>query len=247
MKRHLFLYQLMNVDRLRTLVARARWFYFVKLRKRLRFFDAKQASEGTVSHNVKGMVDLSVRRSLTLVRPLVAALTVSRPGGAVEAASFKGLRILSIGPRTEGELLNLVGHGFVPEQIRGLDLISYSPWVDLGDMHAMPYPDNSWDAIMFGWVLAYSDDKQRAADEIVRVAKNGAIIAVGVEYCCLSNDQIIAKYGYLSGSAERIWKLGDILQYFAGHIGQIYFQHDVTPARQHEEVVALIAVFSIKK
>ena len=228
-------------------MAKLRWFYFVTLRKQMRYFDAKLASEGTVSHNVKGMVDLSVRRSLTLIRPLVAAVTVSRPGGAIETSSLRDTRVLSIGPRTEGELLNLVGHGFEPHNVKGLDLISYSPWVDLGDMHAMPYADNSWDAIMFGWVLAYSDDKQRAADELIRVAKNGAVIAIGVEYCCLSNEQIIAKYGYLSGSAERIWCLADILKYFEGHIGQIYFQHDVTPERRHEEVVALIAVFSVKK
>lgn len=243
----LFAYQLMNVDRLRVWVARLRWFYFVTLRKQLRFFDAQQTSDGTVSHNVKSLGDLSVRRSLTLVRPLVSALTITRPGGAIETARLRNLRLLSIGPRTEGELLNLVAHGFEPKHVRGLDLISYSPWVDLGDMHAMPYPDNSWDAIMFGWVLAYSDNKQKAAAEIIRVAKPGALVAVGVEYCCLTNEQLIAKYGYLAGSAERIWKLADILQYFEGHIEQVYFQHDVTPARAHEEVVALIAVFSIRK
>ena len=239
--------QLMNVDSFRTGLARLRWNYFVKLRRQLRMFDAKSASTETVPHNVKGMVDLSVRRSLTLIRPLVAAVTVSRPGGAVEAASLHGVRVLSVGPRTEGELLNLVGHGFEPGNVRGLDLISYSPWVDLGDMHAMPYADDSWDAIVFGWVLAYSDDKQKAADELVRVARNGAVIAIGVEYCCLSNEEVVARYGYQPGSNERIWCLADILKYFEGHIGEVYFRHDITPERRHEEAVALIAVFSIRK
>lgn len=247
MNTKLFYRQLLNVDAIRTAVAKLRWHYYVTLRRQLRMLSADGASTATVPHNLKGLKDLSVRRSLALIRPLVAAVTVSRPGGAIEAARLDGVNILSIGPRTEGELLNLVAHGFEPELIQGLDLISYSPWVDLGDMHAMPYADNRWDAIIFGWVLAYSDQKQKAADELIRVAKNGATIAIGVEYCCLSNEEVVARYGYQPGSNERIWCLADILKYFERHIDRIYFQHDVPESRRHEEAVGLIVVFSIRK
>ena len=248
MKRLRRLYRrLLQLDGFRLRVAKLRWFYFVHVRRRLRTLHARDAGAATVSHNVKGMQDLFVQRSLALIRPLVAAITVSRPGGAIEAVTFPGVKVLSVGPRTEGELLNLVAHGFEPGCVRGLDLISYSPWIDLGDMHAMPYADNEWDAIVFGWTLAYSDNKAQAAREIVRVARPGAIVAIGAEYCCYSNEELIARHGYLPGSGERIWKLSDILDQFDGHIDRIFFQHDITPARSHEEAVALIAVFSIRK
>lgn len=237
----------MNIDRLRYFIASWRWWYFVKVRKQFRSVNAIDASANTVSHNIAGMKDLAVRRSLVLIRPLAAVLSISRPGQPIEADTFRGIRVLSVGPRTEGELLNLVAYGFEPHNIRGLDLISYSPWVDVGDMHSMPYPDSCWDAIVLGWVLAYSDNKQQAADEIIRIARNGAIVAVGVEYCCLSNEQLSARLGYLPGSSERIWSLADITKYFEGHIGTMYFSHDVSPERCSEEVVALVAVFSIKK
>jgi SAM-dependent methyltransferase len=239
--------QLLHVDGIRTAVARLRLWYFTRLRRSFRTFNAQAAAANTVTHNIGGMTDLSVRRSLVLIRPLTAAMSIVPANARIERPNFKDVDVLSIGPRTEGELLNLVAHGFEPSRIRGLDLIAYSDWVDLGDMHAMPYPDNRFDAIVCGWVLAYSDSKQKAADEIVRVARPGALVAVGVEYCALTNEEQIAKYGYLAGSAERIWSVADILRYFDGHVDRVFFQHDVTPARKDEMVVALVAVFSIRK
>ena len=247
MKLRRTMHQLLHVDPIRTAVARLRWWYYARLRGRLRTFDAQASSVHTLSHNIGGMVDLSVRRSLVLIRPLTAAMSIAPPRARIERAQFRDADVLSIGPRTEGELLNLVAHGFEPARIRGLDLISYSDWVDLGDMHAMPYPDNRFDAIVCGWVIAYSDNKQKAADEIVRVARPGALVAVGVEYCALSNEQQIEQHGYLAGSEERIWSLAQVLGYFGEHVDQVLFQHEVRPERKNEMLVALVAVFSIRK
>lgn len=247
MRQLLNLRQLLKVTFIRVTVAAARWFYFVKLMRRLRHLDGEDVSRETVQHNLGEIHDFAVHRSLCLIRPLSAAIAVCRPGQRIEGCDFPNERILAIGPRSEGELLNLLGHGFRGRHIRGLDLISYSPWVDLGDMHAMPYEDDSWDAILCGWVLAYSDRKQKAADEIVRVAKTGALVAVGVEYCGLSSEQVVARYGYLPGSTERIWSAGQVEALFEGHIDKVYFRHDVVEERKHEEVVALVLVFSIKK
>ncbi len=43
----------------------------------------------------------------------------------------------------------MVSHGL---NIRGLDLFSCSPRIDVGDMHDMRYADNSFDVIFLGWV-----------------------------------------------------------------------------------------------
>src|SRR5437016_1662095 len=116
-------FQSLRMEPIRKRVALARFLYSTKIRHRLKTLDADQEgiAENTICHNLRGMGDLTVIRSDLLVRPL----------SVIESLGPES-KILSIGPRTEGELLNLVAHGFAPENIRGLDLISYSPWVDLG-------------------------------------------------------------------------------------------------------------------
>lgn len=235
------LHQLMMVDVLRYAVASARYGYFALLRRRLRTFQLPdprgrdRIGSNTLMHNLKGLRDLAVNRSNTLVRPL-SVLDVLE----VDA------KILSIGPRTEGELLNLVGHGFRPENIHALDLISYSPWVQLGDMHELPHPDSSFDAVLLGWVLAYSDDRPRAAREVVRVLRPGGIAAVGVEYNPLAQQEVVAKVGYLPGGATRIASCDELLACFGDSVDRVYFRQEVTEDRR-DRVGALATVFSVRK
>ena len=53
-----------------------------------------------------------------------------------------------------------MSYGISRKNISAIDLISYSPWIDLGDMHNLPYKDNSFDIIICGWVIAYSNKKE---------------------------------------------------------------------------------------
>ncbi|MCL6569413.1 MAG: methyltransferase domain-containing protein [Meiothermus silvanus] len=186
--------QLLLVDLIRFAVVAARYLWFVGVRRQLSTYDVNTGADTpvakhTISHNLKGLRDLAVNRSHLLARPLSVLETLP-----VDA------RILSIGPRSEGELFNLAAHGFVLRNITGLDLISYSPRVRLGDMHAMPFESDSFDAVVLGWVLAYSEDPVRAAREVVRVTRPGGVIAVGVEYSPQSQEDIIRELGYLPGA-----------------------------------------------
>lgn len=192
-------------------------------------------AENTVTHNLKGVSGFGIGRPNKLIRPLSVIESLGRDS-----------RILAIGPRNEGELLSLVGHGFRARNIRGLDLISYSPWVDLGDMHAMPYADSSWDVVLAGWVFAYSTDRHRAAEEVMRVIKPGGVVALSFEYRPDSNDQVIAECGYLPGAAERVTSVAELLALFEGHVDHVYFSHDVIPERAHE-AGTVSAIFSTHK
>ena len=130
---------------------------------------------GAIEHNYSGMQRFSsIERTNRLIRPLCA----------IGKVFFKAheMSVLSIGPRTEMELLSLVAQGFDPDKIRGLDLISYSPWIDLGNMHYMPYKDNTFDVVISGWVLGYSDNPELACQEMLRVSKDDCIIAIGSTY-----------------------------------------------------------------
>ncbi|MBX7200326.1 MAG: class I SAM-dependent methyltransferase [Rhodospirillaceae bacterium] len=120
---------------------------------------------GTVAHNRIQIDDESFEsgtRTARLINPLAALDDIF-----VRADTRK---VLSIGPRTEIELLHLVAVGVLLENIKAIDLISNSPWIELGDMHQLPYPDRSFDITISGWVLGYSRDPQKAIDEMVRVA-----------------------------------------------------------------------------
>jgi hypothetical protein len=229
--------QALRMDPIRQRVAHARFLYYVKLRKRLRTFDANSdgITENTISHNVKGMVDLSVVRSNMLVRPLSVIQSLNAQS-----------RILSIGPRTEGEIFNLMAHGFSADRIRGLDLISYSPFVDVGNMHDMPYADSSWDAVIMGWVISYSSEQRRAAMEVVRVTRPGGVVAVGLEwYPEKTQEQILDKLGYALGHSEQPRSTDEVLALFGDHVDRVYVRHD--PAENLDRVGEIFVIFSIKK
>jgi len=229
--------QALRMDPIRSRFAQARFLYYVKLRKQLRTFDANNngITENTISHNVKGMSDLLVARSNLLVRPLSVIQTLNAES-----------RILSIGPRTEGEIFNLMAHGFSADRIRGLDLISYSPFIDVGNMHDMPYADSSWDAVIMGWVISYSSEQRRAAMEVVRVTRPGGIVAVGLEwYPPKVRQQILDKLGYALGHTEEPHSTDEILALFGDHVDRVYVRHD--PAENLDRVGELFVIFSIKK
>lgn len=235
-----FALQLLRVDVFRYWVAFFRYLWRAVILRKMRTYDLQSKSIGvnTVYHNLKNLRQLrslSVTRSHLLVRPLAAVQDLNGDS-----------KILSIGPRSEGELLNLVSVGFRPRNIRGLDLISYSKWIDLGDMHDLPYADNTWDAVLLGWCLAYSDNRPRAAREVVRVARSGAVIAVGVEYNPESADELSKKLGYEVPDQVRTNSVQEVLDLFAPHVDHVYFSQDVPPARR-DRVSEIIAVFSIKK
>lgn len=232
--------QLLLVDVLRYLVVAARYFWFVHVRGCMRTLEPGQGAHqavarNTVSHNLKGLRDLAVNRSHMLVRPLSVVETLQT-----------GSRILSIGPRSEGELLSLAAHGFQWEKIEALDLISYSPKVGLGDMHAIPHADGVFDVVIAGWVLAYSESPDIAAQEIVRVTRPGGVIAVGVEYSPQTQEEIIASVGYMPGAQRRIGSCGEILSFFGHAVDHVYYQHTVAPA-DRGRVGNFCLIFSVRK
>lgn len=229
--------QLLGIDPIRYFYASIRYMWFVFCLRKFKTIEGNKdaVASNTVSHNLKSMRDLSSRRSFLLARPL----------SAIEVLD-ENSRILCIGPRTEAELLILVSLGYKKDNIRGFDLISYSNWVDIGDMHELPYKENEWDCALLGWVLAYSLKPEVAAKEVVRVCKPGAIIAVGVEYNPLSNEEITSKIGYKPGNSKRIESVQEILDFFGDAVDHVYFHHDIVETRK-SELGSIIAIFSIKK
>jgi len=228
--------QLLQVTFFRFILSAARYVWFAKALGGLKTASApsRGVAETTIFHNQRGMFDLAVERSLRLIRPLVALEWVRN--------HFDDRTILTIGPRTEGEILSLIAHGFRRKNITAIDLISYSPMIQIGDMHDLPFPDGSFDVALVGWVLAYSEDKERAAAEILRVVRSGGLVAVGVEWSKLTPEQYRQDIGYIIGSKERLSNLQAVLDLFRGSVETIYFSQD-DQARSSDEIGDILVIF----
>lgn len=247
LKRHweLFARSLYLLPHFQMLMVRARMFYFVRLRRQLRTLDSDNAFGNTVMNNLKGLKHYNGRTD-ALIKPL----------SEIESMGADS-RLLIIGPRNEHDLLSAIGHGFSRDRIRGLDLISYSPWIDIGDMHATRYADSSFDAVVVGWVLSYSRYPKRFADEMVRILRDGGLVAVGVEYSTLTEDDMIALSGYAVQEtdfvAERINSTDQILALFGDHVDEVYLRHDAPRKRSHtregfiDDVSRVTVIFSVRK
>lgn len=164
--------KLLMIPRIRTSFCKTRWKI---LRKNLRFFQQPTSGvgENVVSYNLTAFdsdAAFGCGNRMNLVLYPLAALVPDK----------ESVKILIIGPRTEDDIYLAKALGF--ENTRGLDLLTYSPHIDLGDMHNMPYADDSFDAVVLGWVIAYSGDTDQAFKESLRVLKKGGHLAVGWEW-----------------------------------------------------------------
>ncbi|KAF0175110.1 MAG: hypothetical protein FD161_3422 [Limisphaerales bacterium] len=223
----------MRVKPICNFVFKVRYFWFTKLKRTVRAYDDHLGVSGH-AHNVKGLLD---------GRPSDRILKLIQPLAVIDRLTPES-RVLAIGCRFETDLLYLTAYGFAPENVRGLDMLSYSPWVDLGNMHAMPYQDSSWDAVMLGWVLTYSDDPRRAAREIVRVVRPGGLVAIGITCYPDAVIESLRKEGKLMGTTGQIQTVRDILDQFGDHVERVYFQHDVNDRSKQGPT---LVIFSVKK
>ena len=89
------------------------------------------------------------------------------------------------------------------------------------DIHRMSFEDSSFDTIICGWVLTYCYDLEKAISEIIRVAKNGALIAIGFSIPPpIEKSNPINKISRLRGG------LGELLNLFGSTVDTIYWQRE---------------------
>jgi SAM-dependent methyltransferase len=238
-----FLKQLLLIRSVRKIVGKLRFYYFVKVRRKITTLESKDAIDHTISHNLKALGLFGLTRMDKLIKPISVLENVS-----------KDAKILVIGPRNEDDILNLIGSGFKSKNIIGLDLISYSPFIEVGDMHNMRFADSFFDVIICGWTLSYSNEPQKFAKELLRVVKSNGVIGIGVEYSVMTEAEMISHTGYNlnTNNFDRINSSDEILKLFLGHVKHIYFNHDAPNKISHsstllKEVSNVIATFSVSK
>lgn len=152
-----------------------RWFYYYKIKGNFKALEIKNAIEGTVDHNKAAfhkfpMTDYTMKRMDRLI-------------AIIKSLEFIGdnSHILIIGPRTDSDIMKII-YNYPLASIRAIDIISYSPWIELQDAHQTNFSSNTFDCILSGWVLKYSNNKKQMIREMIRIIKNEGLIVIGIEY-----------------------------------------------------------------
>ena len=258
-KRQIFkvYYSLLNLYSFRFSISFLRAFVFIKIFRKLKTFEIEEkrnVHEPTIFTNLRRVINNKKNPHPT--SKYFLGIDMEHGGDKVRLLfnpimsidhikkDIDHKKVLVIGPRVESEILSVMSYGIPKTNITAIDLISYSPWVDLGDMHNLPYEDNLFDIIICGWVIAYSNKKDVAAKEMVRVSKNGAVIAIGVTYSPVSNEEVIRDRGYLVGSPERLISTNQINDLFLTNLDKVYFANDANDLNKNSK---LVSVFSINK
>lgn len=86
-------------------------------------------------------------------------------------------KLLIVGPRTEDDILWAKALGL--KNVSGLDLFSYSPYIEIGDAHNTSYLDNSFDAVILSWILPYTKNPADLINEMKRITKDGGYLILG--------------------------------------------------------------------
>lgn len=167
-----FMTQLLIIPELRTRFCKFRW----KIRKRhLTFLDSlgPEVRQSVIEHNLTAFDHDAAfgcgNRMANLMYPL--SILIQNKASA---------KVLIVGPRTEDDIYLAKALGLV--NTKGVDLFSYSPHIDLGDCHRLPYQNAEFDVVVMGWVIAYCGDPHLALREAQRVLRPNGFLAIGWEW-----------------------------------------------------------------
>ena len=182
------------------LVGLIRYYYF-RIFYPIKTLKSPNAIDISNQHNLDGLFRIKTQFFMPRFDRLIYSVIANE-------RFSKTCKTLIIGPRSESDILKLFSYGY--KNIKAIDLITYSPKIEIMDAHNITYRPNSFDCIFCGWTLPYSNHPNLIADSIIKVVKNNGLVSVGIEY---SPD-------------EKIKSVEDIKKLFKGYIKNIFFQYD---------------------
>lgn len=203
----------LSINRIRNFFCILRVFYFCGIKKKLKNFDkiSQDTWKHTLDSNKRAVYDKNINLPKHPSRKKILGIARNQDGSKLNflleavkkrysKSEFKNLKVLSIGPRSEGEIYNLFAKGFELENIVGIDLFTYSPLIKLGDMHNLDFPNDKFDIVLMGWCLAYSNNKNKVISEVNRVLRKKGLLIIGHTIIETPDEEIIRKRGYLVAS-----------------------------------------------
>ena len=139
------------------------------------------------NQDYKDYLNIQIEKSVSLTRYLNPAKRFIQSRVQLIESLTKRVRnhelkydsILSIGSRDENELDTILSF-FPKSKVSGLDLFSVSPRIIVGDMHDMPFDENSFDITISIHNMEHSYDPKKSLGEMFRVTKEGGLLAIEV-------------------------------------------------------------------
>jgi SAM-dependent methyltransferase len=148
-----------------------------------------------------------------------------------------GGAVLCVGCRNGFELDRFRARGF--EGVVGIDVFSQREDILIMDMHDMSFADDSFDVVYASHALEHSYDVDRVVREIVRVARNGAVVGVEVPVRAQAS------------AADRVVfsDLDELRRAFGSHVGDVALAEEQPPHSPTNEQGTEIArlVFRLRK
>jgi len=181
-----------------------------------------------IPHNIKNMWLINRDRTERLIIIL----------RTIRGIDCRKSRVLCIGPRNEAEVLLLSLYGFPLRNISAIDLFSYTPLIQVMDMHNMEFDDSEFDIVYSSFVVRYSNDLPRVCQETVRVARDRGLVAIGFVYPRANGEDPLAGTKLRGG-------LKELYGYFGDHIRHVFWQEEFS-VTDRPEVIAT-TIFSISK
>jgi SAM-dependent methyltransferase len=146
-------------------------------------------------------------------------------------------KVLCVGCRNTLELDRFRARGF--DDVTGIDVFSQREDILVMDMHAMTFANSSFDVVYCSHALEHAYDVERVAAEIVRVARDGAVVGleVPVRVQASAADRIV-----FAG-------LGELRSVFAKNIAEEYLAEEQAPHSPTNDQGTEIArlVFRLRK
>ncbi len=152
---------------------RTRWYWYLLQKNAIRVSDqipgdAEHIKRNVIPYNlrkIRGCDRFRTERLINILR-------------SVQDIKADQARLLTIGPRNEVELLLFRLYGFRAKNITAIDLFSYSPYIQIMDMHNLSFPDDSFDVTYSAYTLRYSDKVDVACREIARCTRSSGLVAI---------------------------------------------------------------------
>lgn len=200
-------------------IAKLRFYWYVKVQSGLQKFTGVRSGTTALDYSEAAFTNINLDTRIFWTMFLLCA-----------APDLKKDSLLILGPRFETEILLARAIGFRKEGIVGIDTYTYSPWIQSGDMHDLPFGDNSLSAVICGWTMSYSVEPARAANEMARVLKPGGYVVLAVQK--VSPDFVETIPGVLAGK-DRIQTLQQFDHLFAGLQRVAGFEPEVVGTSSH--------------
>ena len=154
-----------------------RLFYLTKKNKiKIKNKNSKFIKKGTIDRNIRSVLSFrdcySGERSSFFLKKYLALYAIKKR---------KNQKVLLVGPRNEGEIFNFLAKGFQSKNIDAIDLFSYSPKIQIRDMHTINQIKKKYDLIYFGFILNYSKKIKSVLKKSLKILNQNGTIGISLE------------------------------------------------------------------